>query len=433
MTTFSEFSLPLIIGLLILLLLLSAFFSGSETALTRARKVRLRILRKQGSKGAKYAEHLLKKPEPMLASILLGNNFVNIAASSLATALFVSYFGEAGILYATVVMTVIVLVFAEVLPKTIAVAHAETIACRVAMLLTWFQKLFSPVVMLLMFFIKTLQRAFKVREHQEIAFNHQELAAMIDMSAESGELDKAREQMLMSALQLHDISIKSLMTPRKDIVMLDAENTVEACVNEAIRKPHSRYPVYHGDADNLLGIVHLRDLLKIKQSKTPLSRALIWTNPPYVPTSRNALAQLFEFQSKHQHMAIVVDEFGDIEGVITLEDIIEEIVGEIVDESDVPMPVDVWVQPDGSWVVGSTANIHDLNQLIGSELPENGATTVGGLIVEEVGGMPDGKICIQIANIRIEILKLKADRIQRLRLTKYTEEASGVFIVGDKL
>ncbi|MDQ7003147.1 MAG: transporter associated domain-containing protein, partial [Ghiorsea sp.] len=212
--------------------------------------------------------------------------------------------------------------------------------------------------------------------------------------------------------------------------MLDAGKTVEACVEDAIGHPHSRYPVYHGDHDNILGVVHLRDLLKIRQSETPLSSALIWTNPAYAPTNRNALAQLFEFQSKHLHMAIVVDEFGDIEGVITLEDIVEEIVGEIVDESDVIPPTDVWVQPDGSWVVDNTANIHDLNQLIGSEMPENGATTIGGLIVEELGGVPDGKLCLQVDSVRIEVLKIKNKRIQRLRLTRHAEEASGVFITG---
>ncbi|MDX8383462.1 MAG: CNNM domain-containing protein [Ghiorsea sp.] len=419
---FSELSLPLILGLLFILLLLSAFFSGSETALTRARRVRLRILDKNGNKGAKYAEDLLKKPERMLASILLGNNFVNIAASSLATALFVVKFGDAGILYATIAMTVVVLIFAEVLPKTIAVAHAEAIACRVAMLLTWFQRLFTPLIGLLMLMIRIMQRLFRVQEHQELAYNHQELAAMIDLSAESGVLDKAREQMLMSALQLHEVPLKALMTPRKDMVMLNAEVAVDECVAEAIRKPHSRYPVYHGDTDCLLGILHLRDLLKIRQSNVPLSQALIWKNPPYVPTSRNALAQLFDFQSKHQHMAIVVDEFGDIEGLITLEDIIEEIVGEIEDESDVPTPAEVWVQPDGAWIAGGTANLHDLNQMLDSELPENGATTIGGLIVQEIGDTPEGKACLVIDNIHIEILKLEGERIKRLRLERLSDE-----------
>ncbi len=427
----SDMSTPVVIGLLIALLLLSAFFSGSETALTRASQARLRLLRKQGNKGAKYAEHLLKKPDRMLASILLGNNFVNIAASSLATALFLGVFGEAGILYATIAMTVIVLVFAEVLPKTIAVAHAETIACRVAMLLTWFQKLFSPLVNLLMFGIKTLQRALKVQEHQEIALNHQELAMMIDMSAASGELDKAREQMLMSALQLHDISIKTLMTPRKDMVMLDAEDTVDTCLQQALKHPHSRYPVYHGDMDNVLGIIHLRDLLKNKRKDMPLAQAMIWKPLSFVPTSRNALAQLFEFQSKHQHMAVVVDEFGDIDGLITLEDILEEIVGEIVDESDAPLAADVWEQPDGSWVASGTANIRDLNQVMGSDLPYHGATTIGGLIVEEFGGVPEGKTCLSVGNIQIEVLKIENDRIIRVRLLKLDDDLSGVFAQGD--
>ena len=424
---FSELSVPLVVGLLFFLLLLSAFFSGSETALTRARRVRLRILRKNGSKGAKYAEHLLKKPERMLASILLGNNFVNIAASSLATALFVAEFGEAGILYATIAMTVIVLVFAEVLPKSIAVVHAESIACRVSMLLTWFQILFSPLVNLLMLGIKTLQKSLKVKENQELAFNHQELAMMIDMSAASGELDKAREQMLMSALQLHDVSIKTLMTPRKEMVMLDASHTVEECLEQAIKHPHSRYPVYHGHSDNLLGIVHLRDLLKNKRKHMPLAQAMIWKNLTFVPTSRNALAQLFEFQSKHQHMAIVVDEFGDIDGAITLEDIIEEIVGEIVDESDAPLAMDAWEQPDGSWVASGKANVRDLNQMIGINLPHHGATTIGGLVVQEFGGVPEGKTCLNVSNTLIEVLEIESDRVMRVRLTKQEDDLSGIF------
>lgn len=416
--------MPVVIGLLLLLLLLSAFFSGTETALTRARRVRLRILRKSGNKGAKYAERLLKKPERMLASILLGNNFVNIAASSLATVVFLSIFGDAGILYATIVMTVIVLIFAEVLPKTIAVAHAEKIACRVAMLMTWFQTLFTPIVALLMFIIKILQKVFNVKEHQELGFNHQELAAMIDMSAESGMLDKAREQMLMSALHLHDVPIQSLMTPRKDMVMLNAEHSLEECLARAIRKPHSRYPVFHEDTDHILGIVHLRDLLKNKQTQKPLAQSMIWETPPYVPASRNALQQLFDFQSKHQHMAIVVDEFGDIEGIITLEDIIEEIVGEIVDEFDVHVPLEVWPQPDGTWVVGSTANLHDLNQMLASTLPEIEVTTIGGFVVHELGGLPDGLACLQNENIRIEILLIEGERIHRLKITRLTPDDS---------
>jgi len=411
-------SLPAAVGILFFLLLLSAFFSGSETALTRARRVRLRLLDEQGHKGAKHANSLLKKPEQMLSTILLGNNFVNIAASALATAIFVSEFGEAGILYATISMTVVVLIFSEVLPKTVAVAHAESIACRVSNPLMWIQKLTFPIIWLLMQIITLFQRLFKVPEKKDVGFNHKELATMIDMSAETGMLDSAREQMLMSSLRLHEVTVKSLMTPRKDIIMLDAAETVDECRLSAVKKPHSRYPVFHKKSDNILGIVHLRELFKLKDTDSKLAHAMIWVDPPYVPANRNALTQLFEFQSKHQHMAIVVDEFGDIDGVITLEDIIEEIVGEIVDESDIPSLPEVWPQPDGSLVVAGTANLHDLNLALDTQMPEENATTIGGLIVRLLGDQPEDKLCIMESGVYIEVTSLRGDWIRRVKIRK---------------
>jgi Mg2+/Co2+ transporter CorB len=411
-------SLPVAVGILVFLLLLSAFFSGSETALTRARRVRLRLLSDQGNKGAQQATQLLQKPEQMLSTILLGNNFVNIAATSLATAVFVAAFGEAGVLYATIAMTVVVLVFSEVLPKTIAVVHPEAIACRVASPLKWIQKMLAPLIYILMRIISLFQKLFKVPEHREVGFNHQELATMIDMSAETGMLDTAREQMLMSSLRLHEVPVKSLMTPRKDIITLNASKTVSAIRREAIKNPHSRYPVYHNKSDNILGIIHLRELLKLKDLKDTLANAVIWRDPPYVPANRNALAQLFEFQAKRQHMAIVVDEFGDIEGLITLEDIIEEIVGEIVDESDIPSLPEVWPQPDGSLVVAGTANIHDINMALDTQMPEENATTIGGLLVHLLGDQPEDKLCIAVSGVHMEVISIDGDLIKRVKITR---------------
>jgi len=411
-------SLPAAVGILVFLLLLSAFFSGSETALTRARRVRLRLLSDQGNNGAQQANELLKKPEQMLSTILLGNNFVNIAATSLATAVFVAAFGEAGVLYATIAMTAIVLVFSEVLPKTIAVAHAEAIACHVATPLNWIQKLLSPLLYVLMSIIKLFQRLFKVPEHREVGFSHQELATMIDMSAETGMLDTAREQMLVSSLRLHEVSVKSLMTPRKDTVMLNASLSVDECRQEAVKNPHSRYPVFHEKSDNILGIIHLRELFKLKNPHTRMAHAMIWQDPPFVPANRNALAQLFEFQSKRQHMAIVVDEFGDIEGVITLEDIIEEIVGEIVDESDIPSLPEVWPQPDGSLVVTGTANLHDINMVLDTQMPEESATTIGGLLVHLLGDQPEDKLCVDVNGVHLEVVSIQGDWISRVKISK---------------
>ncbi|MDT8376618.1 MAG: CNNM domain-containing protein [Mariprofundaceae bacterium] len=417
-------SLPAAVGILIFLLLLSAFFSGSETALTRARRVRLKVLSEQGNSGARQAKMLLKKPEQMLSTILLGNNFVNIAATSLATVIFVSAFGDAGVLYATITMTTVVLVFSEILPKTIAVAHPESIACRVATPLKWIQKISSPIIWLLMHFITGFQRILKVPEKQDVGFNHKELASMIDMSAETGMLDSAREQMLMSSLRLHEVTVKSLMTPRKDMVMLDAAETVGECRQSAVKNPHSRYPVFFEKSDNILGIVHLRELFKLKEMNTRMTHAMIWVDPPYAPANRNALTQLFEFQSKHQHMAIVVDEFGDIDGLITLEDIIEEIVGEIVDESDIPSLPEVWPQPDGSLVVAGTANLHDLNLALDTQMPEENATTIGGLIVRLLGDQPEEKLCILESGVYIEVTSLHGDWIRRVKLTKANESGS---------
>lgn len=418
------------IGILVFLLLFSAFFSGSETALTRARRVRLKMLSDQGNKGARQASRLLRKPELMLSTILLGNNFVNIAATSLATAIFVAEFGEAGVLYATVAMTVVVLIFSEALPKTIAVAHAESISCHVSTPLHWIQRILSPLTFLLTRIIDLFRHLFRVPHRHDTGFSHQELATMIDISAESGMLDTAREQMLHSSLRLHELPIKALMTPRKDMVMLNADLPVKACQAEAIRSPHSRYPAYHDTADSLIGIIHLRDLIQLDTPEIPLANATIWSDPLYVPANRDALSQLFEFQTRRQHMAIVVDEFGDIEGLITLEDIIEEIVGEIVDESDVPAMPESWPQPDGSLVVAGTANLHEINQALDTRLPEDVATTIGGLIVHQLGDQPEDKACLQVEDAVIELLTIEDGWIQRVKISRIEPEYEDLSSVG---
>jgi len=410
-------SLPLVIGLLFFLLLLSAFFSGSETALTRARRSSLRVARENGDQGAAKAEKLLETPERMLSTILLGNNFVNIAASALATALFVARYGDAGIIYSTIAMTVVVLIFAEILPKTIAVAHAEAVAGRVASPMRGIQTLLAPLVSLLMLIISGLKKLLRVPEKKDAPLTHHELATLIDISAESGVLDQAREQMLNNSLMLHEVAVKALMTPRKDIRLLDGAMPVDTCLQEIAGLPHSRFPVYLGKTDHIIGIIHLRDLIKRRNSSKRLCDALIWREPPFIPATKNALAQMFDFQSNRQHMAIIVDEFGDIEGLITLEDILEEIVGEIHDESDELTPTEMWTQPDGSLVTAATVAIHDINQELDVDLPEEGATTIGGLVVQILGDQPDGRLCMVIENVRVEVLSLRGDWIRRVRLT----------------
>lgn len=422
MNTF-DLSWPGIIGILFLLLLASAFFSGSETALTRARRFRLRLLGDQGNSGARKAENLLNQPEHMLAAILLGNNFVNIAASSITAAAFVAAFGQAGIFYATIAMTIVVVLLAEILPKTIAVAHAESIACHVASSLQWIMRILTPLTVILMGIISLMQRILNIPKGTDTELTHQELAKIIDVSAESGVLDAAREQMLLNSLHLHEVPVKALMTPRKDMDVLDASCNVAQCLQEAIHKPHSRYPVFHEKTDHLIGIVHLRDLVKRQHSNSSLQDAVIWRDLPFVPANKNALQQLFDFQSHHQHMAIVVDEYGDIDGLITMEDILEEIVGEIEDESDTPTLPEMWPQPDGSLVAAGTVNLHDINQALEIQLPEEGSTTIGGLIVEQLGAQPEATMCLQIGDVRLEILTLSGNWISRVHIEKRNGDA----------
>ncbi|MDX8410386.1 MAG: CNNM domain-containing protein, partial [Mariprofundaceae bacterium] len=395
-------SLPAAVGILFFLLLLSAFFSGSETALTRARRARLRVLEKAGSESARRANRLLDQPEWMLSGILLGNNFVNIAASSLATAMLVGAYGEVGVIYATAAMTVLILVFAEILPKTVAVTHAERVACKVSGTMWWILRILGPVISVLMALIHGLQSILGVSKERQQELTQAELATMIDIGAETGVLDKAREQMLTNSLKLHEVQVKALMTPRSEMALINAEQTVSECLKQAIAQPHSRYPVHHGEPDNLIGIVHLRDLVRLANSPLSLADAFIWQTPPYVPATKSALAQLFDFQIRRQHLAIVVDERGDIDGLITLEDILEEIVGDIVDESDAPQASQIWPQVDGSYVVAGNVSLHDINQAMDVDLPEEAATTINGLILEQIGEQPEGELSLKLNGMHIE-------------------------------
>jgi len=406
--------------LLLLMLLLSAFFSAAETALLRARRARLKVLADQGSSGARRALALLGRTEDLLATVLVGNNFLNFAAASLTTAVLLGLFGEAGMLYATLVMTVVVVVFSEILPKTIAVAHAENIATHGALPLRWSMWLLAPVVRLFMLVVHFCKRLLGIREVKD-ELTHQELSTLIDMSAESGVVDAAREQMLSSSLHLHEVAVKSLMTPRHEFVLLDGGESVADCLKRAVRQPHSRYPVFHGQPDNLIGIVHLRDLVKLNGMESTLFEAVRWRHPSYIPGNKSALAQLFDFQAQRQHMAIIVDEFGDIDGLITLEDIIEEIVGEIVDESDAPEASDIWPQQDGSLVAAGTVAVHEINQALDISLPEEGATTIGGLIIDTLGDAPEGRLCLLHGEAQIEVLRLHDGMIRRLRIARRGE------------
>jgi len=401
-------------ALLLLFIILSAVFSGTETALTHSRIARLHVLSKNGNQGAKAAEKLLSNSDRMLAAILLGNNFVNFAASSLTAVIMVEIFGEAGIIYATIAMTIIIVMFSELLPKTIAVVHAEALACFIAPWLQRFTMLFLPFIALMQGSVRVVRRIMRITDDRKAGLNCQELTALIHMSANSGYLDESHQRMLAGNLRLAQTPVKALMTPRNSIYMLNAAMSLHTCRKAILTNPYSRYPVYADRKDNIQGIVHLRQVFSMDEGQhtdgATLANVLSPTllPPYYIPNNQTAMAQLFDFQQRKEHMAIVVDEYGDIEGLITLEDILESIVGEIQDESDETPLADI--QPyENHWRVAATATIHDINRMLSTALPEDRATTIGGLILSTLGKQPDGNLSMRFPDVLIE-LKWSSDQ-----------------------
>jgi len=417
--------LSLSAALLLLFIILSAIFSGTETALTHSRRARLHVLKQDGDQGAKAAIKLLSNPDRMLAAILLGNNFVNFAASSLTAVVMVQAFGEAGIIYATVAMTLVIVMFSELLPKTIAVVHAEAIACFIAPWLQRFTWLFHPFIVLMQISVRIVRRLIRISDNHKAGLNRQELTALIHMSASSGYLDAPHQRMLTGNLKLAQIPVKALMTPRNSMCMLNASKSLQACRDAVLSNPYSRYPVYADRKDNICGVIHLRHVLGAaitqKNNEVTLADLTATLLPPYyIPNNQNALAQLCDFQTRKEHMAIVVDEYGDIEGLITLEDILESIVGEIQDESDATPNEDIQAD-ENHWRVAATTSIHDINRMLATALPENRATTIGGLIVSTLGKQPDGDLSMRFPDVLIELKWNKEHNIHAITVKKIQE------------
>ncbi len=378
------------------------------------------MLREQGKRGAAAAEALLNNPDRMLATILLGNNFVNFAASSLAAAVLVSLFGDAGIVYATIIMTAVIVIFSELLPKTIAVVHAETLACAIAPWLQRFSRLFTPFIAIMLVSVQLARRMMGISDERKTGLNRQELGALIRMSANSGYLDASHQQMLSGNLRLAQIPVKALMTPRNNICMLNAAASIAECQQQVLRQPYSRYPVFSGRRDNLVGIVHLRSLFSATTIEAPLSE-LTFIEAYYIPNNQNAMAQLYAFQQRKEHMAIVVDEYGDIEGLVTLEDILESIVGEIEDESDEVAQSEIEYCGD-HWRVLPTASLHDINRTLEANLPEDHATTIGGMIVSILGKQPDGDMTLHLHHLFINVHLSPDQGIHRITIYKNKPE-----------
>ena len=415
------------IGITFVLMLFSAFFAGAETAMTGASRARMHQLEKDGEPTAKHVNWLMAHREQMVGSMLLGNTFVNIASSALVTSVLLTLFGNAGIAAATIITTVLVLIFCEVLPKTYAITNPDNTALHLARPVRFAVRAFSPIVSAVAWIVAMILRAMGVKsqglvEDKEEAAEAatEELRGAIDLHHIQGAVQTADRNMLGGILDLKDLQVADVMIHRKNMTVLDGDLPPEEVLDRVLSQPHTRLPVYKGDTDNIVGVLHAKDLLRALSRAQGNVRAInvmsLVAKPWFIPDTTMLTDQLRAFLQRRVHFALVVDEYGALQGLITLEDILEEIVGEIRDEHDVPIS-GVRPQTDGSVNVDGWVSIRELNRAMNWNLPDEEATTIAGLVIHEAQAIPDVAQVFSFHGFKFEILRRQRNQITALRIT----------------
>jgi Mg2+/Co2+ transporter CorB len=421
-----EMEILISIGVILALLVLSAFFSGSETSLTAASMPRMHTLARQGNRRAELVNRLWGRKERLIGAILLGNNLVNIMASALATSVLIGLFGDAGVAYATIVMTFLVLIFAEVLPKTYAIHHADRLALMVAPVMRVFVFLLFPITHAVHMLGRGAFKLFGIEMSATLSPEHseEELRGVIDLHAGEGEEVRHERAMLRSILDLADVEVSEIITHRKQVVSIDAGLPPAEIVNQVLESPHTRLPLWKDVPDNIVAVLHAKALLRAVQAQPTdlegLDVLAIASPPWFIPESTDLLAQLQAFRARHEHFAIVVDEYGEVLGIVTLEDILEEIVGEISDEHDVVIE-GVKLQKEGSIVVDGAVTIRDLNRQFEWNLPDEEAATIAGLVLYEARRIPEVGQAFVFHGFRFEILGRQRNQITSIKLLPLAE------------
>lgn len=416
---------------IVILLVLSGMFSGSETALTTASRGKLHSMSEKGNRGAEFALKLIEDKERLIGAILLGNNLVNILATSLATMFFTVLLGDSAVVVATLVMTCLVLVFSEVLPKTYAITNAEGTASRVARPIRITVILLSPVVNSVRALVRLILGIFGVTTDPEANFlaAQEEIAGAIALHHSEGTVEKDDRDRLLGALDLGQRQVDEVMLHRRDIEMIDADLPPSEIFDLALKSPHTRIPLYRGDTENIVGIIHAKDLSRAvhdlfqkagpDQGDFPGFDVMdVAMEPYFVPDTTKLDEQMREFLRRRAHFALVVDEYGALQGLITLEDIIEEIVGEIADEHDTEKPSGIVTLKDGAVEVEGIVTIRDLNRACDWNLPDEEANTLAGLVIHEAQTIPNAGQIFSFHGFRFEVLERKNNRLTRLRVRK---------------
>ncbi len=407
------------------LLVLSAFFSGSETALTAASRGKLRSRADKGDRGADRALNITEDNERLIGSVLLGNNLVNILATSLATALFTRLFGDSGVALATLVMTLLVLIFAEVLPKTYAITRPEMAASRASGPIALIILVFAPIVSAVRMITRGVLRLFGVETDpdSQILAVREEIMGAIALGHSEGAVEKEDRDRLLGALDLGDRAVEEIMLHRSQIEMIDADAPAVEVLEQILESRHTRLPVYRDEPENIIGVIHAKDLSRSMYAFQREGKVIeefdvlqVAMEPYFIPETTTLDDQMREFLKRHTHFALVVDEYGSLEGLITLEDILEEIVGEITDEFDVQTEHEIKSQSDGSFMVEGGVTIRDLNRAKDWNLPDDEANTIAGLVIHEAQMIPNEGQVFSFHGFRFEVVKRDGNRIEQLKI-----------------
>jgi Mg2+/Co2+ transporter CorB len=402
------------------LLCLSAMTSGTETAMTGASRARIYHLASEGDRRAAMVKRLLEQQERLLGALLLGNNLFNILATALAADLLIHLAGEAGVVYATLIMTALVVIFAEVLPKTYAIRNPEQMARAVAPAAQVLVALFAPVTRLIQWLVNRTLGLFGVpAQAAPLSSALDALRGTIALHAETGAVEKHERDMLGGILDLADVAVSEIMTHRKSMETIDANLPSEQLLAQVVASPYSRFPVWRGDPDRIIGVLHSKDLLNAVHEHgrrlEGIEFADLCSPPWFIPDTTPLRKQLVAFRQRRQHLALVVNEYGDLEGLVTLEDVIEEIVGEIADEKDIET-LGIEPQDDGSVLVSGWVTVRDLNRHFDWKLPDEEAATVAGLVIHEAQRIPEVGQSFAFHDFRFEVLRRQRNQIVLLRL-----------------
>lgn len=413
----SNLSLETLFGILLLLIIISGYFSSSETAMMALNRYRLRHLVKRQHKGAKRANKLLEQPDRLIGIILIGNNFVNIFASAIATIIAVRLFGDAGILIATITLTIVILIFSEVTPKTIAAVHPEKVAFPFSLPLMFLLRIFHPLVWMVNTLSNYLVRLLGF-DIDDIDGDHLSAEELKTVVYESGtHLPVRHQNMLVNILDLEKVSVSDIMVPRSEVVGINIEDSIDEIMQTIVNSHHTRLPVFKDNLNNVVGFLHMRSTAKlIRLEEVNKAELMQLTRESYFAHESTSLhTQLVNFQKLKRRIAMVVDEYGDVQGIVTLEDILEEIVGNfttsMADETD-----EIHPQQDGSYLIDGSANIREINRALDWDLPTDGAKTLNGLLTEFLQNIPESNVGIELFFYRAEVIQVKDNMIKNVRM-----------------